>query len=110
MMDERKAQAGECRGCCDLERSTRRSFLTAMSVVGLDLATDVIPAWADPASERPKQGDVLVAIEGDKPDALEPKDIPRGGPPLLAWPMDPVNKIVRKESRLNKVLLLHLAP
>jgi rieske iron-sulfur protein len=110
MMDERKARAGECHGCCDLERSTRRSFLTAMSVVGLDLATDVIPAWADPASERPKQGDVLVAIEGDKPDALEPKDIPRGGPPLLAWPMDPVNKIVRKESRLNKVLLLHLDP
>jgi rieske iron-sulfur protein len=110
MMDERKARADECRGCCDLERSTRRSFLTAMSVVGLDLATDVIPAWADPASERPKEGDVLVAIDGDKPDALEPKDIPRGGPPVLAWPMDPASNTIRKDSRLNKVLLLHLDP
>ena len=41
---------------------------------------------------------------------LEPKDIPRGGPPVLAWPMDPASKIVRKDLRLNKVLLLRLDP
>jgi Rieske Fe-S protein len=81
-----------------------------MSVLGLDLATDTIPAWSEPASERPKEGDVLVAVESDKPDALEPKDVPVGGPPVLAWPMDPASNTVRKESRLNKVLLVHLDP
>ena len=85
-------------------------FLTAMSVLGLDLAADAVPAWAEPASERPKEGDVLVAIDADKPVALEPKDIPVGGPPVLAWPMDPSSNTVRKESRLNKVLLVHLDP
>ena len=109
-MDETGAGTGRCCGCCDAERATRRTFLTAMSVLGLDLAADTIPAWAEPASERPKEGDVLVAVESDKPDALEPKDIPVGGPPVLAWPMDPASNTVRKESRLNKVLLVHLDP
>jgi rieske iron-sulfur protein len=111
MMSETGGERGH--GCCchlDAERSTRRSFLTIISVLGLDLAAETIPAWAEPASERPKEGDVLVAIDGDKPDALEPKDIPLGGPPVLAWPMDPASNTIRKDSRLNKVLLVHLDP
>ncbi len=40
----------------------------------------------------------------------KPKDIPIGGPPALAWPMDPVGKLVRSGSRLNKVLLVRLDP
>jgi nitrite reductase/ring-hydroxylating ferredoxin subunit len=81
---------GSGRGCdgIDAGRSTRRTFLTVMSFLGLDLAADAIPAWAEPASERPKEGDVLVAIDAEKPVALETKDIPVGGPPVLAWPMD----------------------
>ena len=63
----------------DAERSTRRTFLTVLSFLGLDLAADAIPAWAEPASERPKEGDVLVAIDAEKPVALETKDIPRRG-------------------------------
>jgi rieske iron-sulfur protein len=103
---------GSGRGCdrVDAERSTRRTFLTVMSFLGLDLAADAIPAWAEPASERPKEGDVLVAIDAEKPVALEPKDIPVGGPPVLAWPMDPASNTVRRDSRLNKVLLVHLDP
>jgi Rieske Fe-S protein len=110
MMSEAGEGSGHGCGCPDAERSTRRTFLTAMSVLGLDLAAEAVPAWAEPASERPKEGDLLVAIDADKPDALEPKDIPVGGPPVLAWPMDPSSNTVRNESRLNKVLLVHLDP
>ena len=109
-MDEAGEGSGHGCGCPAAERSTRRTFLTAMSVLGLDLAAEAVPAWAEPASERPKEGDVFVAIDADKPDALGPKDIPVGGPPVLAWPMDPSSNTVRKESRLNKVLLVHLDP
>ena len=109
-MSEAGEGSGHGCGCPAAERSTRRTFLTAMSVLGLDLAAEAVPAWAEPASERPKEGDVFVAIDADKPDALEPKDIPVGGPPVLAWPMDPSSNTVRKESRLNKVVLVHLDP
>ena len=37
---------------------------------------------------------------------LSLKDVSLGGPPVLAWPMDPASNTVRKESRLNKVVLL----
>ena len=109
-MSEAGEGSGHGCGCPAAERSTRRTFLTAMSVLGLDLAAEAVPAWAEPASERPKEGDVFVAIDADKPDALGPKDIPVGGPPVLAWPMDPSSNTVRKESRLNKVVLVHLDP
>src|SRR6266702_3789542 len=92
--------------CLRIEPSTRRDFLTAISVLGLDLAH--IPALAQPASERPKEEDFLVAVDSDKPHALELKDIPLGGPPVLAWPMDRATNTVRKDSRLNKIVLVHL--
>src|SRR5262249_62413337 len=88
--------------------STRRGFLTIVSFLGLNLAA--LPALAQQASERPKEEDFLVAVDGDTPDALQLKDIPIGGPPVLAWPMDPASKTVRKDSRLNKILLLRLDP
>src|SRR5205823_3826314 len=94
----------------NIENSTRRGFLTVVSVAGLKLALESIPALAQPASERPKEGDVLVPVESESTNALEPRDIPLGGPPLLAWPMDAADKTVRKDSRLNKILLLRLDP
>jgi rieske iron-sulfur protein len=93
-----------------VEGSTRRGFLAVLSAFGWNLATAIVPALAEPASERPKEGDFLVAIEGEKPDALAPADIPAGGPPVLAWPMDAADKTIRKESRLNKILLVRLDP
>src|SRR5262249_44806237 len=92
--------------CLRIEPSTRRGFWRVISVLGLDLAA--LPALAQPASERPKEEDFLVAIDSDTPDALELKDIPIGGPPVLAWPMDPASNTVRKDSRLNKILLVRL--
>jgi rieske iron-sulfur protein len=94
--------------CLAFARATRRGFLTLISLLGLDLAA--VPAVAEPASERPKEGDFLVSIERENTDALAVADVPLGGPPVLAWPMDPAGNIVRKDSRLNKVLLVHLDP
>jgi Rieske Fe-S protein len=70
----------------------------------------VVPAQADPAEERPKPGDLLVAIDSDQPTPLGPSDIPFDGPQVMAWPMDPAGPVVRKGSRLNMVLLLRLEP
>src|SRR2546428_6309906 len=68
------------------------------------------PAWARRGRGGRKEGDLLVWIEGESRRALDPKDVPLGGPPLLAWPMDAADKTVRKDSRLNKILLLRLDP
>jgi Rieske Fe-S protein len=96
-----------CRGL-DFARVTRRDMLAIASVIGASLAP--IPASAEPASERPKEGDLLVSIENETTEALALGDIPIGGPPVLAWPMDPADKTVRKQSRLNKILLVRLDP
>ncbi len=98
-----------CRGAA---KATRRDFLTIASVIGADLAVGSAgsPALAEPESERPKEGDVLVAIDGERPVPLELKDIPSGGPPVFAWPMDLAGNVVRNGSRLNKVLLVRLDP
>jgi len=91
---------------------TRRNFLTVVSVVSLDVAARAIasPASAQPENERPKEGDLLVSIQSESPVPLQPQDIPSDGPPVMAWPMDQTGNLVRKGSRLNKVLLLRLDP
>lgn len=91
---------------------TRRNFLSVVSLVSLDVAARAIasPALAQPENERPKEGDLLVSIQSESPVPLQPKDIPMGGPPVVAWAMEQVGNLVRKGSRLNKVLLLRLDP
>jgi rieske iron-sulfur protein len=91
---------------------TRRNFLSVVSLVSLDVAARAIasPALAQPENERPKEGDLLVSVHGESSVPLQPKDIPTGGPPVVAWAMDQVGNLVRKGSRLNKVLLLRLDP
>jgi rieske iron-sulfur protein len=91
---------------------TRRNFLSVVSLVSLDVAARAIasPALAQPENERPKEGDLLVSVLSESPVPLQPKDIPTGGPPVVAWAMDQVGNLVRKGSRLNKVLLLRLDP
>jgi rieske iron-sulfur protein len=94
---------------CHLPMS-RREVLTAASAAGVAVLGDgvaIAPALAEPADERPKQGDLLIAADGAGTDSLSPKDI---AGPLIAWPMDPEAGIVRKGSRLNKVLLVRLDP
>lgn len=107
MRESGEGSGRSCR-CLGAEQSTRRGFLTLVSALGLELAG--APALAEPATERPKEGDVFVAIASEKADALGLADIPLGGPPVLAWPMDPASNTVRKESRLNKIVLLRFEP
>src|SRR5450631_1251143 len=110
----RMSRAGEERrdetACACGARTSRRDVLAAASVLGLNAAVDAAigPAAAEPADERPKDGDHLVAIDAATAVALEPKDI--AGPQIIAWPMDPAAKLVRNGSRLNKVLLVRLDP
>jgi rieske iron-sulfur protein len=88
--------------------SSRRDVLVLTAMAGLGCAAGGRQAASEPASERPKEGDLLVSADNEQ--VLAPSDIPLGGPPVLAWPMDPAEKIVRKGSRLNKILLLRLDP
>jgi rieske iron-sulfur protein len=68
-------------------------------------------AQAEPARERPKESDLLVAVDRPAtPEPLKPDDLTLGDKPTMAWPMDPQTNTVRNGSRLNKVLLLKLDP
>ena len=109
-MDE-AANGGRCE-CHHVDGSTRRDFLTVASVLGVDLvigsAANLVSA--EPADERPKEGDVLVRFDSEKQIPLEPTDIPLGGPPVFAWPMDLAANVMRSGSRLNKILLVRFDP
>jgi hypothetical protein len=62
---------------CGRRRSTRRDVLSFVSTLGLCAISGTVGATADPAEERPKEGDFLVAFEGESATPLEPKDIRR---------------------------------
>jgi rieske iron-sulfur protein len=104
-MSEAPEERVEVAAFCCGTRTSRRDILSIASVLGLNAA---LAHAAEPADERPKEGDHLVAIEATAPVALEPKDI--SSPQVIAWPMDPASKLVRSGSRLNKVLLVRLDP
>jgi Rieske Fe-S protein len=77
----------------------------------LALAPRVALAQTDAARERPREGDLLVAVAATTPEPLKPDELPLDGAQTFAWPMDPATKTVRNGSRrLNKVLLLRLDP
>jgi rieske iron-sulfur protein len=76
----------------------------------LALAPRLALAQSDAARERPREGDLLVAVGGRGPEPLKPDDLPLDGKQTFAWPMEPEAKTVRSGSRLNKVLLLRLDP
>lgn len=109
MSDPRGELLGGAGHGCDV-RASRRGVLTVASVLGVNVAlrSAVVAAMAEPADERPKEGDHLVAIDATNANSLEPKDVM--GPPIIAWPMDPAATLVRNGSRLNKVLLVRLDP
>jgi rieske iron-sulfur protein len=104
------AETGDAGGKPCRDGSTRRDLLALASMLGLGAATcgAITAAAAEPADERPKEGDFLVAIDAATPRPLEPKDIANAE--IIAWPLDPAGNIVRSGSRLNKVLLLRLDP
>jgi nitrite reductase/ring-hydroxylating ferredoxin subunit len=65
----------------------------------------------DPRKARPQEGDQFVFAAGErKGDVITPGDLPLGGPPALAYPLDSSTKVVRDGLRLNQVLLIRLDP
>ena len=70
----------------------------------------ILAGQDDPASSLPQTGDLLVKIDDPASKPLGPADISAQGPPLMAWPMDPVSRIVRRANRLSEILLIRLNP
>lgn len=91
---------------------TRRCLLQAAA--GISLLPSMVRADDDDDPRRrtrPQAGDLLVRGEGDQEGAvITAADVKLGDAPLLAWAMDPVQKLTRDGSRLNQVLLLRLDP
>jgi rieske iron-sulfur protein len=91
---------------CGARRIGRRATL------GMGVCLALTPRWAlaqaDPARERPREGDLLVTVGAATPQPLTTDNVPLGGKQIMAWPMDPESNTVRSGSRLNKVLLLRL--
>src|SRR2546430_9703702 len=78
----------------------RRALLKAGLVLGL------APAQNDPASSRPRAGDLLVRSDDSSRTPLSPDDIPFTAMQIVAWAMDPSDRTVRSGSRLNRLILL----
>jgi rieske iron-sulfur protein len=90
------------------DQSTRRDVVALGAFMGLGFACGITRVLADPADERPREGDQLVAIDAAELVALSPSDV--AASPVLAWPMEPGSNLVRNGSRLNKIVLVRLDP
>ena len=92
--------------------ASRRSVLKIVAGLGVALPLShlgAVAARGDSKTDRPQPGDRLVrAGEGERRSALTPSGVPRGGPPVIAYPMDATTGVVRDGSRLNQVLLVHV--
>ena len=65
----------------------------------------------EPRKMRPQENDQFVFMQGDsKGEIIAPEDIPLGGPQVLAYAIEPISKVVRDGSRLNKVMLVRFRP
>jgi len=102
-----------CDHCLSPRHFSRRTLLKSVLGIGFTLSVveQTVYAQADPKKARPQVGDQLVFALGDRlgqPIALQ--DVPLGGPPVTAYPKEPTSQVVRDGSRLNRVLLVRLAP
>jgi Rieske Fe-S protein len=96
--------------------ASRRSILRAAVAATLILpALELCPGMSrivlaqapDPRSQRPQAGDSFAVHAGERTgQPITPTDVPVGGPPVSAFPVDPGTGLVRDGSRLNQVLLV----
>ena len=78
--------------------------------LGLAAVPRAVLAQDDPASSWPRAGDFLVKVDDETLTPLAPRDVEMGMPPAMAWARDPADGTVRSGSRLNRVLLVRVAP
>lgn len=92
----------------------RRELLVAVLAAGVGvMVNEAARAQEDApgADERPRKADLLVFAQGERAgEVIKPEDLPLGGPPAHAWPMDPATRVVRSGSRLNELLVVRLDP
>jgi len=89
----------------------RRALLNGALAAGLAVPFARTPLAQEARLARPGKGDLLVHASGDKVrQVITLADLPVGGPPVMAWPMDPASKSLRDGSRLNEVVLVRLSP
>jgi len=104
-----------CTGpCADRREVLETLSLTAGTLAcGMGLMTSH-PAFAatDPASARPRQGDRFVVTSAGalQNQLVRPDLLPVGKKPVTAYPIDVDANIVRRNSRLNRMLVLRLDP
>jgi len=112
--DDRLEKAGSAklsRECVVPRALSRRTVLKSALGVGVSLqfAGRAVSAAEDPRKVRPQVGDLLVSSLGDRQgQIITLQDLPSGGPPVIAYPLDPSTQTVRDGSRLNRVLLVRL--
>jgi Rieske Fe-S protein len=95
------------------EQTRRTLLLGALATTACLGCSTQVRAGEDPpgSDERPQKGDLLVFSEGDQEGKpVTSADLPRGGPPVHAWPKDPKTSVVRSASRLNEILIIRLDP
>lgn len=112
--DQREASiaAYSCEDCCTSRLVSRRMLLKSALGFGMSLhfASLADSAETDPKKLRPQIGDVFFFSAGDHQGQIVTlSNLPEGGPPAFAYPLEPQTQTLRDGSRLNRVLLVHLA-
>jgi Rieske Fe-S protein len=72
--------------------------------------TPVTASAPDGARGPPAPGDWRVKTGDPSHTPQKPDDVPRAGAPVLACPMAGAGRIVRSDSRLNRIVLVRLDP
>jgi Rieske Fe-S protein len=89
---------------------TRRSLLQGAAGVVLAWLTPVPAAAQAAPSARPAAGDLLVKVGDASATPLTAADVLAGAAPVMAWPMNPGERVPRSGSRLNRIALVRLDP
>jgi Rieske Fe-S protein len=62
-------------------------------------------AQDEPASARPKPGDLLIRDGDASKTPLTPADIAADAKPIIAWALEPAGGVVRNASRFNRLVI-----
>lgn len=99
----------DCESICNL---SRRNALKLTTGIILGIAAGISPNLrAEESEARPAVGDYLADADAEgKPVPLSIDDIAIGKKPIIAYPFNSKTGVLKDGSRLNKVLLLRVAP